>query len=227
MSTLEQDIVAVGLNLEPDTLIHAYSNGVFPWPTPGYPMLWYCPRKRAILDFKKLHINKRLHQYLKKENWVYTINQDFAAVIENCSKRKDEEGTWITKEMKSAYTKLHDLKKTHSFEVRSPSNELEGGLYGVDVKGSFAGESMFHLKDNASKAAILFTIHILKKLHRSWMDIQVMTPHMEAFGAEEITRSRFLKKLEEAQSHEHANIKHISNGKWKYDPSKPGNFIEF
>ena len=169
------DIVAVGLDLEPKTLIHAYSQGVFPWPSPGLPLLWHCPQIRGILLFENLYVSKRLHQYLKKSTWHFTVNQSFNSVLEACSER-GKAGTWITEEMKLAYQKIHQLGHAHSVEVWNDST-LVGGLYGVDIAGSFAGESMFHLEDNASKAALLFAISRLKLVGREWMDIQMITPH--------------------------------------------------
>ena len=192
------DIVAVGLDLKPKTLIHAYSNGVFPWPSPGLPLLWHCPQIRGILIFKNLHVSKRLHQYLKKAPWIFTLDQNFKEVMEASSERGDE-GTWITPEMKEAYLKLHQLGYAHSVEVWN-GTQLVGGLYGVDIGGYFAGESMFHREDNASKAAILYAISILKQVGREWMDIQMITPHMEALGGTEIAREDFLAKLRTAQN---------------------------
>lgn len=188
------DVVAIGLDLEPETLIRAYQNGVFPWPTSdGEPLLWFCPKKRAILEFQDLHIPRRLVQYLKKSNWTYTQNQSFTQVIQACSERGEDE-TWITPKMQAAYIRLHELGFAHSYEVWE-DNELIGGIYGVEVNGVFAGESMFHRKPNASKAALLFAIECLSAKGQTWMDIQVMTPHMEALGAKLISRNQFLKRL--------------------------------
>ena len=188
------DIVAVGLDLKPKTLIHAYQNGVFPWPTPGLPLLWYCPQRRAVVNFKTLHVSKRLKQYLKKSKWTFTYDEAFSQVMDACCER-GEEGTWITDEMKSAYTELHQMGYAHSVEVWNENHELVGGLYGVDVAGYFAGESMFHREDHASKAALLFIIELQKEVGRQWMDIQVLTPHMEQLGAVEITRNQFIKRI--------------------------------
>jgi leucyl/phenylalanyl-tRNA--protein transferase len=192
------DIVAVGLDLKPKTLVHAYSQGVFPWPTPGLPLLWYSPQNRAILSFDQLHYSKRLKQYLIKSNWKFTVNHDFGSVIDACSKR-GEEGTWIIPEMKLAYTELHKLGYAHSVEVWK-DEKLVGGLYGVDVAGTFAGESMFHRADNASKAAVLFVVALLKKSGREFMDIQVMSEHMKALGACDITRAQFQRRLKNTQA---------------------------
>ncbi len=192
-----KDIVAVGLDLKPKTLLQAYSQGVFPWPTEGLPLLWYCPQKRAVLEFDRLNISRRLKQYLKKNEWTYTVDRAFDEVIEACSDR-GEDGTWILPEMKEAYQELHRLGHAHSIEVWN-KDELVGGLYGVDSSNYFAGESMFHREDHASKAALLFAISLLRKAGRDFMDIQVMTPHLAAFGAREISRTQFLKKLLRAQ----------------------------
>lgn len=191
------DIVAVGLDLKPKTLLSAYREGVFPWPSPGLPLLWYCPQERAILEFKHLHYGKRLRAYLRKSNWTFTVNQAFLSVMEACQER-GEEGTWITAEMKEAYTDMHRLGHAHSVEVWN-GDQLVGGLYGMDVGGTFSGESMFHREDNASKAAILYTIALLKDSGREFMDIQVLTPHMEALGAEIISRPQFRKRIKGIQ----------------------------
>jgi leucyl/phenylalanyl-tRNA--protein transferase len=191
-----KDVVAVGLDLKPETLISAYSQGVFPWPCEDLPLLWHCPLKRGVLLFEDLHVSSRLKQYLKKAPWTFTVNQSFDQVIGESQVRKNE-GTWITPEMKDAYCELHRLGHAHSVEVWN-GTELVGGLYGVDIGGYFAGESMFHREDNASKAAVLFIISILKSAGRKWMDIQMLTPHMAAFGAREITRKRFLGMVADA-----------------------------
>ena len=190
------DIVAVGLDLKPETLISAYSQGVFPWPCEDMPLLWHCPMKRGVLLFEDLHVSKRLKQYLKKAPWTYTIDKAFDRVISESQFRKGE-GTWITPEMKAAYCELHRLGHVHSVEVWH-GKDLVGGLYGVDIAGYFAGESMFHREDNASKAALLFLVALLKDAGRSWMDIQMVTPHMEALGGKEITRRKFLTMLQKA-----------------------------
>lgn len=191
-----EDVVAVGLDLKPSTLIQAYSQGIFPWPCEDLPLLWHCPLKRGILLFNDLHVSKRLKQYLKKAPWKYTVNRDFEKVITLSQVRKGE-GTWITPEMKEAYCELHRLGYAHSVEVWN-GQEIVGGLYGVDVAGYFAGESMFHREDNASKAALLFLVFLLNRAGRTWMDIQMVTPHMEALGGKEITRKRFLSMLQKA-----------------------------
>jgi leucyl/phenylalanyl-tRNA--protein transferase len=194
----ENDIVAVGLDLSPKTLMQAYSEGVFPWPTEGLPLLWYFPKKRGILDFCDLHIPRRLHSFLKNRGWSFSVDEAFAEVMEACSDRGGD-GTWITREMKDAYCELHRLGHAHSIEVWS-GDSLIGGLYGVDTGGYFAGESMFHRESNASKAAWIASVAIQKAAGRTWMDIQVLSPHTAGFGAREIPRSEFKKRLAEIKS---------------------------
>ena len=197
------DIVAVGLDLNPKTILHAYQNGIFPWPTPGLPLLWYCPQRRGVLLFDELHYSKRLKQYLSRASWTYTTNRAFTAVIDACAEPRIDEtgepaGTWITDEIKAAYIELHQLGHAQSVEVWN-EGKLIGGLYGIDTAGYFAGESMFHRESNASKAALLFAIALQKQSGREWMDTQVITPHMEHLGAKEISRDRFLKMLATAK----------------------------
>jgi leucyl/phenylalanyl-tRNA--protein transferase len=194
----ENDIVAVGLDLSPKTIMQAYSEGVFPWPTEGLPLLWYFPKKRGIIDFEDLHIPRRLHSFLKNRSWTYSVDEDFSGVIEACSDR-GEDGTWITSEMKAAYCELHRLGHAHSIEVWN-GNTLIGGLYGIDTGGYFAGESMFHRESNASKAALLCAIALQKQAGRFWMDIQVLSPHTATFGAKEIQRSEFKKRISDIKS---------------------------
>jgi leucyl/phenylalanyl-tRNA--protein transferase len=191
-----EGIVALGGSLSTDNLLHAYRRGIFPWPIEGWPLAWFCPDERAILEFKDLHVPRRLARVRKRSSFRYTIDRNFKAVITECArvKRAGESGTWITRQMLRAYCELHRLGHAHSVEVWE-DDQLVGGLYGVDADGSFAGESMFHLQSNASKLALLHLIDHLQARGLDWIDIQVLTPHMSAFGAKEISRDEFLLKL--------------------------------
>ncbi|NNE98012.1 MAG: leucyl/phenylalanyl-tRNA--protein transferase, partial [Pyrinomonadaceae bacterium] len=175
--------------------------GIFPWPIEGLPLPWFCPEKRAILEFSDLHVPKSLKKAWSKTKFEFTIDQDFRSVIENCAKTKrvHESGTWITDEFISTYTEFHKLGAAHSVEVWDTDENLVGGLYGVDAGGVFCGESMFYKESNASKFALLFLIEHLKSKGADWIDVQVMTPHMETFGAKELARNDFLDKLERTQ----------------------------
>lgn len=198
MSTELDDIVAVGGNLRPDTLLAAYRRGVFPWPGEGLPLLWYCPRERAVLEFTDLHIGRNLARARRKCGLEFTIDRAFGSVIRACAEipRADQEGTWITEEMIGAYEDMHRLGRAHSVEAWR-DGALVGGLYGIDPGGAFCGESMFHLEADASHLALLHLIDHLKTRGLDWIDIQVMTPHMERLGAQEVPREQFLARLEE------------------------------
>lgn len=196
-----KDIVSFGDPLTVENLRNAYRLGIFPWHVDGLPLPWYCPEKRAILDFADMHIPKSLERAQRKNQFTFTIDKDFRSVIENCSQivRAGENGTWITAEFVDAYTALHIVGMAHSVEAWNNSGDLVGGLYGVDAGGVFCGESMFHTETNASKLALLFLIDHLRARNSTWLDVQVMTPHIRALGAREIRRKEFLRKLKETQ----------------------------
>src|SRR5207253_3272003 len=188
--TSYEGIVALGGNLSTDNLLQAYRRGIFPWPLEGWPLAWFCPEERAILEFKDLHVPRRLERVRRRSALRCTIDKNFRDVITHCAnvRRTGEAGTWITPPMLRAYCELHRLGHAHSVEVWDAAGNLVGGLYGVDVDGSFAGESMFHLQPNASKLALLYLIDHLRARGLDWIDIQVLTPHMTALGAKEISR---------------------------------------
>ena len=193
-------IVGFGADLTAETLIEAYRQGIFPWPIEGLPLAWFCPPERAILEFKDLHVPRSLQKFLNKAPFQFSINRAFNSVIERCSEvpRPDQNGTWITPFMCTAYARFHKLGYAHSVEAWE-NDVLVGGIYGVAVEGTFAGESMFHLKPNASKLALLHLIEHLKSRGLEWMDIQMMTPHMERLGAKIISRNEFLDRLAQTQ----------------------------
>lgn len=197
--TTEDGIVALGGDLDPESLILAYSQGIFPWPIEGLPLPWFCPPVRAVLQFSELRTSRSLKKAQRKAGLSYTIDRDFRSVIEACSERPREKNTWITPEMKDAYIRLHELGYAHSVEVWA-NESLVGGLYGVSVLGTFAGESMFHRESDASKLALLFLVDHLRARGLEWIDIQMLTPHLEAMGAKEINRREFLDLLHATQS---------------------------
>ncbi len=196
-----RDIISFGGDLSVNNLQNAYRIGIFPWHIDGLPMPWFCPETRAILEFTDLHLPKSLKKIWRKNDFTFTIDRDFRAVIESCAAvtRKFESGTWITDEFIESYDDFHKAGGAHSVEVWDVSGALVGGLYGVDAGGIFCGESMFHHVSNASKLALLFLVEHLKSRGAAWIDIQVMTPHFEVLGAKEITRKSFLQKLETTQ----------------------------
>jgi len=194
--TTPEGIVAVGGNLEPQNLLQAYRAGIFPWPMEGWPLAWFCPPERAVLDFAHLHIPRRLARESRRAPFSFSIDGNFRGVIEACAgvTRAGEAGTWITPQVVRAYTELHRLGHAHSVEA-CEGGRLVGGLYGVDADGAFAGESMFYLRPNASKLALLHLVEHLRRRGLDWIDIQVMTPHMDALGARLISRDEFLARL--------------------------------
>lgn len=195
-----EGLIAVGGDLHPDSLLLAYRLGIFPWPMPGLPLLWFSPPKRAILRMNQIHIPKSLAKIVKKSPYQFTIDRAFGEVIRGCARvpRREGDVTWITPGMIQAYERFHQLGFAHSFEVWD-GKQLVGGLYGVEVDGIFAGESMFRTVANASKLAVLHCIEFLKSQKIPWMDIQVMSPHMKVLGAEELTRDDFLALLEKTR----------------------------
>jgi leucyl/phenylalanyl-tRNA--protein transferase len=196
MSVGNDDIVAVGGKLRPETLLAAYREGIFPWPADGLPLLWFCPRRRAVLEFRDLHVSRSLARARRRTGLRFTIDADFPGVIHACADtpRPEEEGTWITPEVMRAYTELHALGVAHSVEAWN-GDRLAGGIYGVDAGGAFAAESMFYREPYASKLALLHLIEHLAGRGLDWLDIQVLTPHMEHMGAREVPRQEFLRRL--------------------------------
>lgn len=195
------DVVAFGTPLTPETVAEAYRKGIFPWYMRGVPLPWYCPEQRAILEFDDLHISRSLAKVQRQSPFTFTIDRAFDAVMRACAdvKRPDQGGTWITKDFIKVYGELHRQGMVHSVEAWDAEGNLAGGLYGIDAGGVFCGESMFHLKPNASKLALLFLIGHLRSRSSTWLDAQVMTPHMEALGAKEVERASFLRRLQETQ----------------------------
>lgn len=194
----EDGLLAIGGDLEVDTLRLAYSSGIFPWPVENYPLLWFAPPKRSILRFDEFHIARSLQKQLRRAPFELRIDTNFAAVIEACAaQRRDAEGTWITGEMQEAYCELHRAGDAHSVESYF-DGELVGGLYGVTIGAYFAGESMFHTVSGASKAAVIHLVAHLRERGTEWLDTQMLTPVFESFGAREIPRAEFMKLLDAA-----------------------------
>jgi leucyl/phenylalanyl-tRNA--protein transferase len=198
--TARGDIIAIGEDLSVETLREAYRRGIFPWPHDELPLPWFSPRRRAVLFFDELHIGRSLRRSLKRSSLKFTIDQAFDSVIRACASapRPEQEGTWIGPKIVKAYERLHRQGNAHSAEVWE-GDELAGGLYGVDAGGAFTGESMFHRQTDASKVALLLLIEHLRQRGATWLDCQIMTPHMRALGAREIPRARFLDLLADAQ----------------------------
>lgn len=197
-----EGLVALGGTPDPDTLLDAYRHGIFPWPFgERYVVPWVCPPVRAVLEFKDVHVPRSLERERRRSSLHFTIDRAFETVIKECARapRAEGAGTWITREMIRGYTALHLRGHAHSVEAWE-GERLVGGLYGVDAGGAFAGESMFYLRPNASKLALLYLIERMKGRGLDWIDVQMMSPHLAALGAKEISRDEFLKKLAGARA---------------------------
>ena len=192
----DEGILAVGGDLHPETLRLAYRQGIFPWPVEGLPLLWFSPPERAVLEFRDLHVPRSLARARRRARLHFSIDRAFAEVIGACAEmtRPGQDGTWITPQMRAAYVRLHRLGVAHSAEAWD-AGRLVGGVYGVDVDGAFAAESMFYRQPDASKLALLHLIEHLRDRGLDWIDIQVLTPHLARLGAKTISREEFLGRL--------------------------------
>lgn len=198
---LDEGLVDVSDHISVERLLEAYSFGIFPWPQDGFPILWFSPVERGVLDFDRLHVPHSLSKWCKKTTGLeFTWNQAFDDVITACaaSARPGQAGTWITPKMKDAYLDFHRAGYAHSFECWR-DGELIGGIYGVYVAGVFCGESMFHRVPNASKISLVHLVQELKAQGLKWIDIQMLTPVTKALGGRMISRKEFLDRLEESK----------------------------
>ena len=189
----EDGLLAIGGDLSAERLILAYQHGIFPWFSEGDPICWYSPHERCVIYPDRLKISKSMKQVLKSGLFKVTANRTFEKVIAHCAKtpRKDQPGTWITKEMQAAYINLHELGWAHSIEVWEVDN-LVGGLYGVAVGKVFCGESMFSLVSNASKVAL---IYLCQQTNFEMIDCQLPNNHLLSMGAEIINREVYMEIL--------------------------------
>jgi leucyl/phenylalanyl-tRNA--protein transferase len=196
-------LVALDFELTPERIVSAYRHGIFPWPdsTPGRPIPWVCPRRRAVLEFDRLHVPRNLRKARRALGRLrFTVDGAFEAVIHACAaaRRPGQRGTWILPEMIRAYLAVHRLGHAHSVEAWD-GGTLVAGLYGVTAGGVFTGESMFHRLGDASKLCVLHLIEHLRDRGATWIDIQQKTPHFAQLGAREIPRADFLAWLEAAR----------------------------
>lgn len=196
-----EDFVAIGGNLAPATILAAYRRGIFPWPPDDKTLLWARPRRRAILEHRHLHVSRSLAKARRRAPFRFTFDAAFPAVIEACatSPRPGQVGTWITPAIREAYIALHRLGSAHSVEAWR-GDALVGGVYGVDVDGTFSAESMFRRASGASTLALLHLVGHLAAGGLEWIDVQVMSAHLARLGAREIPRASFERLLRETRS---------------------------
>ncbi|MBT8129890.1 MAG: leucyl/phenylalanyl-tRNA--protein transferase [Gammaproteobacteria bacterium] len=185
-------LLAAGGLLSPEILLKAYRRGIFPWYSQGQPILWWSPDPRCVLFPKQLKISRSLRKTLNKKPFEVRQDTAFREVMLNCARpRKDDAGTWITREMLQAYCRMHELGYAHSVECWQ-NDKLVGGLYGMAIGSMFFGESMFSHRTDASKVALEYLCNTMKP---KLIDVQVYSKHMESLGARMIPRARFIQLL--------------------------------
>jgi leucyl/phenylalanyl-tRNA---protein transferase len=190
-------LLAAGGDLSPERLLRAYRVGIFPWFSAGEPILWWSPDPRMVLFPDELKIARSLAKTLRKQDFEVRADSAFEQVILACSEpRPHQPGTWITREMQVAYARLHRLGVAHSVETWR-GGELIGGLYGVALGRMFYGESMFSRADNASKIALVHLVRQLQRWQFGMIDCQMNTPLLTSFGAREIRRAEFTRRMAE------------------------------
>ena len=193
-----EGLLAVGGDLNPDRLLSAYRQGIFPWYSDDQPILWWSPDPRAVLYPSKLHISKSLRKSLRTRGFEVSADRAFGLVIAACAESRNRgEGTWITSGMQDAYCALHRMGYAHSVETWH-NGELVGGLYGLAIGKAFFGESMFSRVADASKTALVGLATSLAAEGYRFIDCQVVSEHLTSLGAEATPRDRFVAELHEA-----------------------------
>lgn len=189
-------LLAVGGGLQPDRLLEAYRQGIFPWGTVDGLPLWYSPDPRMVLFPEEFRLTRSLRKTLRARKFAVRFDTDFAGVMAACATtpREGQDGTWITPEMKEAYCRLHELGWAHSVESYE-GDTLVGGLYGLAIGRMFYGESMFSRRTDASKVAFAHLVRYLVSNQLGMIDCQMHTDHLASLGAREIPRDAFLTRL--------------------------------
>ncbi len=189
-------LLAVGGDLSPGRLVTAYGLGIFPWYSPGEPILWWSPDPRWVLLPDELHVARSLARAMRRGEFRITADRAFDRVVMACARarRPGQSSTWITPEMRQAYARLAEAGIAHSVEAWH-GRALVGGLYGVALGGVFFGESMFATRPDASKVAFVTLVRALAARGFALVDCQVRTPHLERFGARPLDRDAFLARL--------------------------------
>ena len=188
-------LLCAGGDLTPERLIEAYRRGIFPWYSPGQPILWWSPDPRTVLEPAAIRISRSLAKSLRNRGYAVTADRAFDEVVERCADPDLRPGgTWITGPMRAAYQRLHELGWAHSVETWQ-EDRLVGGLYGVALGGVFFGESMFSLERDASKVALCALAQSLRERDYCLIDCQVASAHVESLGARSMPRREFVARL--------------------------------
>jgi leucyl/phenylalanyl-tRNA--protein transferase len=187
------------MKLTAQQVLYGYTLGVFPMAhaDENYKIYWYEPDVRGIIPLDNLKISRSLKQTLRSNKFNFTINQDFDKTIRSCARTSN---VWISEEIISVYSELHEMGYAFSFEVRNTFHELVGGLYGVAIGKAFFGESMFHTERDASKAALVFLVEWMKANGFTLLDTQYTTPHLISLGAVDIDKEQYMILLNDALS---------------------------
>jgi leucyl/phenylalanyl-tRNA--protein transferase len=184
-------LLAAGGDLTTARLLAAYRRGIFPWYQQGQPILWWSPDPRAVLWPQEIHISRSLRRRLRSNRYQVSFDQNFDAVIRFCAATRADSGTWITADVICAYTELHRAGYAHSVEIWCDA-ELAGGLYGVELGAMFFGESMFSLRSDASKVALIKLARLAVQHDFALIDCQFSSPHLESLGSRVMSRREFL-----------------------------------
>tara|TARA_B100001142_G_scaffold21972_1_gene20198 strand:- start:235 stop:930 length:696 start_codon:yes stop_codon:yes gene_type:complete len=193
-----EGLLAIGGDLCPDRILSAYRKGIFPWFSGDQPILWWSPNPRAVLLPSKIRISRSLKKNIRNRGFRITTDRAFVDVVKECAKdREQQKGTWITTEMRDAYTALHSRGHAHSVETWQ-NGELVGGLYGISIGKAFFGESMFARVTDSSKTALVGLSTLLTTWEYHFIDCQVRSSHLDSLGAKCIPRNQFSKMLERA-----------------------------
>lgn len=189
-------LIAIGGELSSNRLLEAYHHGIFPWYSPGEPILWWSPNPRMVLFPNELNVSRSLSKLLNKPLFDIRFNTAFREVMTACSQvlRPQQSGTWISQAMIDAYCELHEMGYAVSMESWQ-NNVLVGGCYGIKINQMFYGESMFHHVSNASKVAFVHLVRYLQSQQVGMIDCQMNTPLLSSFGGREIPRAQFEKHL--------------------------------
>ena len=189
-------LLAAGGDLSSERLLAAYRRGIFPWYSPGQPVLWWSPDPRTVLFQAEFRLHRSLAKTIRNKDLEISVNQQFEVVIDACAApRARSPGTWITAEMRAAYVRLHELGFAHSIEV-THRGELAGGLYGVRLGGVFFGESMFSRARDGSKVALAHLVTMCAGNGIALIDCQMPSAHLASLGARAIPRGHFQALLE-------------------------------
>ena len=182
-----------------DLLVSAYASGWFPMAVADGEIRWFSPDPRGIIPLDRFHIPRRLARVIRRGTFTIEIDRDFASVIRHCAMadREDDGGTWIDEQIYDSYCALHEAGYAHSVEAWQ-DGALAGGLYGVALGGAFFGESMFHRVTDASKVALVALVERLRSHGFTLLDTQWTTEHLEQFGATDIPRDEYLRRLDAA-----------------------------